>query len=67
MAWIYHPKLDRTVEVPDSSVVVWVHSGWQPTDPPPPPPVPEPEPEQVDQAPRRRKSRPAAAGADTEE
>jgi hypothetical protein len=62
MAWIYHPTLDRTVEVPDSAVLVWAAAGWQEADPPPPP-KPEPEPAVG----LRRKSQPAAAGTDSTE
>lgn len=36
MAWIYHPKLDRKIEVPDSAVRQHRLSGWKPTTPPPP-------------------------------
>jgi hypothetical protein len=63
MAWIYHPGLDRTVQVPASSVRVWVHSGWEPAEPPQAPA------KQDDRGPTRRKSKdqPATVGVETEE
>jgi hypothetical protein len=64
MAWIYHPGLDRTVQVPASSVRVWVQSGWEPAEPPRAPV------KQDDRGPtRRRKSKdqPAPVGVETEE
>lgn len=36
--WLYHPELDRKIEMPDSAAVQMHLSGWQDTDPPPPPP-----------------------------
>lgn len=66
MAWIYHPKLDRKVEVPDSAVKVWVHSGWQPAEPPPPPPPVDDQPAPA-ATPRRRKSEPATPAPTIEE
>jgi hypothetical protein len=64
MAWIYHPGLDRTVQVPASSVRVWVHSGWEPAEPPQAP-VKQDDPTSPA---RRRKSKdqPATVG-ETEE
>jgi hypothetical protein len=42
--WIYHPNLDRYVQVPESAVGIHAMSGWVSQDPPPP----EPEPEDAD-------------------
>jgi hypothetical protein len=39
MAWIYHKLLDRTIEVPDSSVPHHAQAGWVQVDPPPKAPV----------------------------
>jgi hypothetical protein len=65
MAWIFHPGLDRTVQVPASAVRVWVHAGWEPVEPP----APSPAPNVADPVPTRRrrtKDQPAPVG-ETEE
>lgn len=34
MAHIHHPQLNKTVEVPDKSVLAWEGSGWEEVDVP---------------------------------
>ncbi len=56
--WIYHPELDRKVEVADSALMQLRLSGWDECDPPPPPVVKTSPPslvveDDVEKSPRR--------------
>jgi hypothetical protein len=64
MAWIFHPGLDRTVQVPASSVWVWVQSGWEQAETPQ---VPVKQDDRAVTRRRKSKDQPAAVGVETEE